>query len=296
MRTPGAPTLLAMQVAVIAHRRSDTNLALAAAAWGRGPASLLTPVEADLQLEPGDVALARLDVLESLDGIEPGLLELECLATRGIRVLNGARSLLLAHDKLLTAQALTAAGVPHPATEAVSRGSARITIEPPVVLKPRFGTRGEDVVLCATAKAVEVALATFATRRWFGAGAVAQELVPPRGHDLRLVVAAGRVVGAIRRVPAHGEWRTNVALGAGRTAAVPPGSAVRLALAAAAATGLALCGVDLLPVGNGEWTVIEVNGAVEFTRDYRLLGDPFALAAESLHQLASVEHRFVTSS
>ena len=46
---------------------------------------------------------------------------------------------------------------------------------------------------------------------------------------------------------------------------------------------LDLCGVDLLPLAHGEWTVIEVNGAVEFTRDYRLLGDPFALAAESLH-------------
>jgi RimK-like ATP-grasp domain len=206
MPAAAAPTLTAMRVAVIAHRRSETNLELAAAPWGGERVSLLTPVEADLLLKPGDVALARLDVLDSLDGIEPGLLELECLATRGIRVLNGARSLLLAHDKLLTAQALTAAGVPHPWTEAVSRTSTRITIEPPLVLKPRFGSRGEDVVLCATAKAVEVALATFATRRWFGAGAIAQELVPPRGHDLRLVVAAGRVVGAIRRVPAHGEW------------------------------------------------------------------------------------------
>jgi RimK family alpha-L-glutamate ligase len=296
MPAAAAPTLTAMRVAVIAHRRSETNLELAAAPWGGERVSLLTPVEADLLLKPGDVALARLDVLDSLDGIEPGLLELECLATRGIRVLNGARSLLLAHDKLLTAQALTAAGVPHPWTEAVSRTSTRITIEPPLVLKPRFGSRGEDVVLCATAKAVEVALATFATRRWFGAGAIAQELVPPRGHDLRLVVAAGRVVGAIRRVPAHGEWRTNVALGAGRTAAVPPGSAVRLALAAAAATGLALCGVDLQPLANGEWIAIEVNGAVEFTRDYRLLGDPFALSMESLHQLTTLEPRFVTTS
>jgi RimK family alpha-L-glutamate ligase len=285
-----------MQVAVVAHKRSETNQALAAAPWGSSRASLITPAAADLLLRPGDLAIARLDVLESLDGVEPGLLELECLATRGITVLNDARSLLLAHDKFLTAQALTAAGVPHPATEAVSRGTVRVGIEPPLVLKPRYGSWGEDVILCATAKAVEVTLATFATRRWFGAGAVAQELVSPRGHDLRLVVAAGRVVGAIRRVPAHGEWRTNVALGASRTAAVPPGSAVRLALAAAAATGLALCGVDLLPLPNGEWTVIEVNGAVEFTRDYRLLGDPFALASESLHGLATLEHRFVTTS
>jgi RimK family alpha-L-glutamate ligase len=285
-----------MRIAVIAHRASATNRGLARAAWGRGQASLLTPVEADQLLRPGDAALARLDVLETLDGIEPGLLELECLATRGIRLLNDARSLVIAHDKLLTAYALVAAGLPHPATEAVSRSSGGVSIETPLVLKPRFGSWGRDVVLCATPRAVEIALATFAERRWFETGAVVQELVQPRGHDLRLVVAAGRVVGAIRRIAAHGEWRTNVALGASRIAAVPPESAVRLALDAACATGLALCGVDLLPLANGEWTVLEVNGAVEFTRDYRLLGDPFALAAESLHGLVTNDHRFVTTS
>jgi beta-citrylglutamate/N-acetylaspartylglutamate synthase len=285
-----------MRIALIAHNATRTNRALSQAGWGPDAACLLTPVEADVVLERGDVALARLDVRTTLDGIEPGLLELECLAARGIRMLNGARSLLLAHDKLLTAQALLARGLPHPATEAVGRGTMRVSIEPPLVLKPRFGSWGEDVVLCPTPLAVEATLATFAQRRWIGAGAIAQELVPPRGYDLRLVVAAGRVVGAIRRVAAHGEWRTNVALGASRTAAVPPGSAVRLALDAARATGLDLCGVDLLPVAGGEWTVLEVNGAVEFTHEYRLLGDPFALAAESLHGLLAADHRFVTSS
>jgi RimK family alpha-L-glutamate ligase len=289
-------TLWSMRIAVITHNANATNRALARASWGRGTAALLTPVEADLLLTRGDAALGRLDVLETLDGVEPGLLELECLATRGIQVLNLARSLLIAHDKLLTATALVAAGLPHPVTEGVSRASPSTSIPPPLVLKPRFGSWGEDVVLCSTRRAVEAALATFAERRWFGAGAVAQELVPPRGYDLRLVVAAGRVVGATRRVAAYGEWRTNVALGASRTAAVPPGSAVRLALAAAQATGLDLCGVDLLPLAGGGWTVIEVNGAVEFTPEYHLLGDPFALAAESLRGQLVEQHPFVTTS
>ena len=261
-----------MRTAVIAHRPNETNRLLADAQWGRERASLLTPVEADLLLRPGDAALARLDVLESLDGVEPGLLELECLVARGIRVLNGARSLLIAHDKLLTAQALVAAGLPHPATEGISRASTRISIEPPLVLKPRYGSWGEDVVLCPTRRAVEAALAVFGERRWFGAGAVAQELVPPRGHDLRLVVAAGRVVGATRRVAAHGEWRTNVALGASSVETSPPPVALNLALAAAAASGLDLLGVDLLPTGPGGFCVIELNAAVDFGAHYSFPG------------------------
>jgi len=119
-------------------------------------------------------------------------------------------------------------------------------------------------------------------RPWFRAGAVAQEFVPPRGYDLRLVVAGGRVVGAVRRVAAPGEWRTNVALGASRAATVPPAAAIELALAAAETAGLDLVGVDLLPDGRDGYVVVELNGAVDFNREYRLLGDPFAVAAAAL--------------
>lgn len=55
-----------------------------------------------------------------------------------------------------------------------------------------------------------------------------------------------------------------------------------LALAAAEATGASLAGIDMLPDGDGGWTVLEVNGAVEFTREYAPWGDIFADAAVSL--------------
>ena len=83
---------------------------------------------------------------------------------------------------------------------------------------------------------------------WYRAhGALVQELVPTLGFDLRIVVADDHVIGAISRVAAPGEWRTNVALGAERRQATPPPDACALALAAARATGAALVGVDLLP-------------------------------------------------
>ena len=107
--------------------------------------------------------------------------------------------------------------------------------------------------------------------------ALAQELIPPRGRDLRLLVAGGEVVGAIERVAQAGEWRTNVALGGERRAVRPPEDACRLAVRAAAAIGADLVGVDLLPDGEGGYVVLELNGAADFTQDYSLDGaDVFA--------------------
>ena len=94
--------------------------------------------------------------------------------------------------------------------------------------------------------------------------------MPTLGFDLRIVVADDHVIGAISRVAAPGEWRTNVALGAERRQATPPPDACALALAAARATGASLVGIDLLPDGRGRWTVAEINGAVEFTTEYAL--------------------------
>ena len=127
------------------------------------------------------------------------------------------------------------------------------------------------------------ALVYLATRAWYDAtGALAQKLVAPRGYDLRLVIAGGKVVGAVRRVAAAGEWRTNVALGARREPAQPPAEASEIAVAAAQAIDGALVGIDLLPADVGTWVVLEVNGAVDFTSAYSLDEDVFAAASAAL--------------
>jgi len=260
--------------AVVAHRVTPTNTRLGI---------VLSPAQAVARLGRGDVALGRLDVLTSLDGIEPGLWALERLAASGVTVLNGRRALVAAHDKLATASALHAAGVSHPYTVHVAPWLPVPELEPPIVLKPRFGSWGQDVIRCDDAESIEHALEELRDRPWFQAtGGVAQKLVAPRGYDLRVVVARNRVVGAVRRVAAPGEWRTNVALGARREPLSPPPEASAIALDAAAAIGGDLVGVDLLPADVGTWVVLELNGAVDFTSAYSIEEDAFAAATRAL--------------
>jgi [lysine-biosynthesis-protein LysW]--L-2-aminoadipate ligase len=283
-----------VRFAVVAHSSTDTNEALAAAAGALGAAAaVLAPRDALRVLQPGDVALGRLDVREGLDGIESGELELERLAAVGVEVLNPPRALAAAHDKLLTARALRLAGLPHPRTWLIAEGMPSTAPELPLVLKPRFGSWGRDVVLCRTREELDEALERAAFRGWFREhGALVQELVPPQGWDLRIVVAAGRVVGAARRLAAPGEWRTNVALGGHSEPAAAPLLARTLALAAAQAIRADLVGVDLLPSGNG-YVVAELNGAVDIRPWYRYDGDVYADAVFEL--MRSVHDRLAVA-
>jgi [lysine-biosynthesis-protein LysW]--L-2-aminoadipate ligase len=255
-----------MKFAVVAHRRSATNEALVASARALGlNAELLEPHVALTSLEPGDVALARLDVREGLDGIERGTGELERLVAGGVDVRNPPGSLIVAHDKLLTARTLRLAGLPHPHTTLLSAALPAAVPELPLVLKPRFGSWGREVERCSTAEELDAALVRLQQKRWFREhGALAQELVEPRGWDMRLVVAGGQVVGAACRIAGGDEWRTNAALGAQVEPVDPPPIAQALALAAAQAAHADLVGVDLLPTPNGGFLVLELNGAVDF--------------------------------
>ena len=244
----------------------------------------MTPQHALETLRPGDAALGRLDVLPTLDGMDDGLCALGALAARGVHVLNEPAALLAAHDKLLTARLFRRRSISHPVTIHLRDGRPIAEPRYPIVLKPRFGSWGLEVCRCEDRPSLVEALARVRETAWYRRhGALVQELVPPQGYDLRVLVAAERVVGAVYRVAAEGEWRANVALGGVRRPVIePPLEAFALAVAAARATGIALVGVDLLPDPYGGWTVVELNGAVEFSPEYAPWGDVFAEAALAL--------------
>jgi glutathione synthase/RimK-type ligase-like ATP-grasp enzyme len=227
-----------MRLAIVAHRSSETNAGLVAAGEALGIHTVqLTPREALHSLRPTDVALARLEVLETCDGIEEGMRELEKLAAAGVLVLNPPAALACTHDKLLTSRALRRAGLPHPHTWLIADGIPTPVPELPIVLKRRHGG-GET--LCRTHADVEAA-----TRRLYAAdGVLAQELVLPHSARARLVIAGGRVIDG--NAPTTRSART-------------------LAILAADAVHADLAGVDLLPTRTG-WMIAELHGAVELPR------------------------------
>jgi [lysine-biosynthesis-protein LysW]--L-2-aminoadipate ligase len=282
-------TMCGMARVAIIGWSQETNVELTAAWRDLGlDAQLVNPAAATMQLQPGDIAVGRLDVRRTLDGVEPGLHVLSELGEHGVRVLNQAHALLGAHDKLLTAATLGRIALPHPRTLLLFHGTD-LPIDPPFVLKPRFGSWGADVFRCRNHFEAVDALAEVADRRWFRRyGAIVQELLPARGYDLRLIVAGGEIVGAVSRIAAPGEWRTNISLGGTKEPVDPPEEAQRLALAAAEAIDADLVGVDLLPVDGG-YVVLELNGSVEFDGFYSLPGrDVYRDAAGAL-ELPGIE-------
>lgn len=285
---------------VVLGKPTETNCALAEAFGEQGWRTLVARPTTPPLLARGDVAIARLDVLPTLDGIEPGLWQLPRLKRRGVRLLNDPSALLAAHDKLTTALVLGRAGVEHPRT-AHLRDPTLPMFPPPYVVKPRFGSWGRDVYLCRDQDELLARFRRLEERRWFRRhGALVQSLVEPTGRDLRVVVAGGRIVGAVERLARPGEWRTNVALGAVRLRVDPPPAARELALRAVGALGLDLAGVDIAADETGRAHVLEINGAVDFNVMYAddIFANTAAVLSERaadglgvLHGSASQDHR-----
>jgi len=187
---------------------------------------------------------------------------------RGVYVLNRPQALLRAHDKLRTARLLRRLGLPHPQTRHVRTIPELLAIELPLVVKPRFGSWGKDVHRCLDHAELQAVGQLLSERPWFARhGALVQELLPSPESDLRVLVAAGRCVGAIRRMPAPHEWRTNASLGGVRLPAEAPSHARELASAAVAAIGGDVMEVDLLP-DRDSFRVLEMNGAPDFDALY----------------------------
>ncbi len=128
----------------------------------------------------------------------------------------------------------------------------------PVVIKLLEGTQGIGVVLAETKKAAESIIEAFMGIK---ANILVQEYIKEAGGaDIRCLVVGGKVVAAMKRQAAAGEFRSNLHRGGSAEIVKLSPEERKTAIGAAKAMGLNVCGVDILQSNHGP-VVMEVNSS-----------------------------------
>ncbi len=247
---------------------------LVEAARARGhQVRVLDPLRCYMRIAPGDFALHyRGRPLHGIDAVIPrigtavtfyGTAVLRQMELMGAYTPNGADAILKARDKLRALQLLAAAGLPLPCTAFGDNPDDTADLlsllgEPPHVIKLNEGSQGQGVVLAEKRSSSQSVIEAF---RGLYANFLVQEFIAEaNGCDLRCFVVGGRVVAAMQRCAQPGEFRANLHRGGNAEATRLSAAERHLALAAAAALGLEVAGVDLIRSARGP-LLLEVNAS-----------------------------------
>lgn len=128
----------------------------------------------------------------------------------------------------------------------------------PLVIKVLEGTQGLGVVLAETKNAAKSVIEAF---MGLDANILVQEFIKESaGCDIRCLVVGGKVVAAMQRSGAPGEFRSNLHRGGAASAVKITPEERSTAQRAAKTLGLNVCGVDLLRSNHGP-VIMEVNSS-----------------------------------
>lgn len=128
----------------------------------------------------------------------------------------------------------------------------------PSVVKVYFGSQGKKVFKVENKNQLGEIL------NQYKAGNLIFEPVLPEGEDVRVIVLAGKAIGAMKRIAQKGQFLTNYSQG-GSVENFPLDQATAdLAQKAAKAFLLEYVGVDLMKDEKGNWRILEVNRACQF--------------------------------
>jgi len=181
----------------------------------------------------------------------------------GVFTLNESVAIARSRDKLRSLQILAKRGIGLPVTGFAHHTDATASLikmcgGAPLVIKLLEGTQGVGVVLAETTNAAESVIEAF---KGLNANILVQEFIKEAdGADIRCIVVGGKVVAAMKRQAAKGEFRSNLHRG-GSSQQVKVSSDERaVAISAAKAMGLNVAGVDLLRSNHGP-VVMEVNSS-----------------------------------
>ncbi|NNL82794.1 MAG: 30S ribosomal protein S6--L-glutamate ligase, partial [Winogradskyella sp.] len=232
---------------------------------------VIDPLKCDIIIEKEKPTIYYKDrYLDYVDAVIPrigaSITFFGCAVVRQFEMMNifttvTSDSILRSRDKLKSFQRLSKAGIGMPKT--VFTNYSRDVEEvinhvggTPVIIKLLEGTQGLGVVLAETKNAAESVLEAF---NGLQARALVQEYIAEaKGSDLRALIVDGQVIGAMKRQGKEGEFRSNLHRGGSANYIKLSEAELKLAIKAARALKLPVCGVDMLQSSRGP-LIMEVN-------------------------------------
>ena len=181
----------------------------------------------------------------------------------GVCCLNSSLGILSSRDKLRAIQLLAKHNIGFPQTIFVKEKDAILpAIEElggaPVVIKLLEGTQGIGVILADTNKIAETIIETLQSTQQ---NVLIQKFVKEsEGKDVRVIVAGGDVIAAMRRVAQGNEFRSNVHRGGKVEKINLDEKFKKTAIRATQIMGLNFAGVDMLEGKHGP-QIMEVNSS-----------------------------------
>lgn len=181
----------------------------------------------------------------------------------GVYPLNESVAISRSRDKLRSLQLLSRKGVGLPTTGFAHKPDdtndlIRMAGGTPLVIKLLEGTQGIGVVLAETKKAAESVIEAFMGLK---TNILIQQFIAEAGGaDIRCLVIGDKVVAAMKRQGAEGEFRSNLHRGGSASLVKITPKERATAVKAAKTMGLNVAGVDLLRSKDGP-LVMEVNSS-----------------------------------
>ena len=181
----------------------------------------------------------------------------------GVYPLNESVGIGRSRDKLRSMQLLARDGIGLPVTTFAhdpkqTEEVLALAGGAPLVIKLLEGTQGLGVVLADTDRSAKSVIEAF---RATGTNILIQEFIKEAGGtDIRAIVIGGKVIAAMKRTGAEGEFRSNLHRGGSAEVIKLSPEERSTAIRAAKAMGLNACGVDMLRADHGA-VVMEVNSS-----------------------------------
>ena len=166
-------------------------------------------------------------------------------------------SLIIAHDKFLTAMILSAKGINVPRSYLVKREEdLKKVIDElnlPVMVKILSGSGGKGVMYVDALDTIANLVNVMESE------VLIQEYIPSPPEDIRVIVAGDRIIGAYKRVAKEGEKRANIKLGGKPVSVSLTQEMEEISFKAAEAIKADICAVDIVESTEGKPYVIELN-------------------------------------